>query len=82
MHTPPPASRANRAGAKRSNWGLRLLAVALSALAFLGFWRAAARTPAAATPTSGSEYAPPANGQGGLLPPGGLGNPHGSTRLS
>lgn len=77
MPTPSPAPRA-----KRSNWALRLLAIVLSALAFLGFWQAAARTPAVAPPPNGGGYAPPTNGQGGLIPPGALGNPHGSTRVS
>jgi hypothetical protein len=53
----------------------------LSALAFLGFWQAAAHASAAPT-TSGSQYAPPASGQGGLIGPGGLSGAHGSTRLS
>lgn len=69
----PPASRVNR-----SNWGLRLVAMLLSALAFLGFWQGAQHNAPAA---SGNDYAPPSGSQGGLLPAGGL-SPHGSTHLS
>lgn len=79
MRTPlPPAEPSPGPRPRRSNWGLRLVAVLLSALAFLGFWQGAQRT-STATSTSSSQYAPPTSG--GLLPPGGL-VPHGSTHVS
>jgi hypothetical protein len=65
--------------ARRSNWGLRLVALLLSALAFLGFWQGARH--ASSSSQSSGDYAPPSGTQGVLLPPGGLGT-HGSTRLS
>ncbi len=79
MYAPPPTVPQPAPRARRSNWGLRLVALLLSALAFLGFWQGAQR--ASASQPGGSDYAPPSSGQGGLLPPGGLG-PHGSTHLS
>ncbi len=80
MYATPSAAPQPALPVKRSNWGLRLVAALLSALAFLGFWQGAQHTPAAQT-SGGATYGPPANGHGGLLPAGGLG-PHGATRLS
>lgn len=79
MYAPPPAAPQPAPRAKRSNWGLRLVALLLSGLAFLGFWQGTQHT--SASQPGGSDYAPPSGGQGGLLGPGGLA-PHGSTRLS
>lgn len=73
----PPTIPVSAPRARHSNWGLRLVAALLSALAFLGFWQGAQHS-SSATPTS-SQYAPPSSG--GLLPPGGL-VPHGSTHVS
>jgi len=79
VSVPPTAAPLPPPRAKRSNWGLRLVALLVSALAFLGFWQGAQH--ASARQPGGSDYAPPPGGQGGLLGPGGL-DPHGSTRLS
>ena len=82
MNMPLPAHVRPASPAKpalRSNWGLRLVALLLSALAFLGFWQGAQH--ASSSSPAGGDYAPPSNTQGGLLAPGGLGT-HGSTRLS
>ncbi len=78
----PPASALPMLGAKsarRSNWGPRLVALLLSALAFLGLWQGAQHATPTAQETGG--YTPPSGASGVLLPPGGLGT-HGSTRLS
>lgn len=72
--TPQPAPRATR-----SNWGLRLVALLLSALAFLGLWQGAQHT-TPSTPAS-SQYAPPSSGTSGVFAPGGL-VPHSSTHVS
>jgi hypothetical protein len=69
---------------RRSNWSLRVVAAILSALAFVGFWQAAAgapRTTPAPTPTPG-DYSLPTPGSGGVLLPGSFGPPHGGTRMS
>jgi hypothetical protein len=79
VDAPPPAAPLPPQRGRRSNWGLRLVALLLSVLAFLGFWQGTQQ--ASATQPGGKDYAPPASGQGGLLGPGGL-NPHGNTRLS
>jgi hypothetical protein len=79
VSAPPTAAPLPPPRAKRSNWGLRLVALLLSGLAFLGFWQGAQH--ASATQPGSKDFALPSSGQGGLLGPGGL-DPHGSTRLS
>jgi hypothetical protein len=73
-----------RSRTRRSNWSLRIIAAILSALAFIGFWQAAAGAPRdarAPTPTPG-DFSPPTPGSGGVLLPGSFGAPHGGTHLS
>lgn len=77
----PPVARR-----RRSNWALRLLAVGLSALSFIGFWQIAMHTPKPTTSAPGGAggptFAPPTGGQGGLILPGDIGKPHGGTHVS
>ena len=69
--TAPPPAGPLAPHQRRSNWAMRLLACALSAAAFLGFWQASAHASApraTATPSAASgQYAPPGAGQGGLI---------------
>jgi hypothetical protein len=71
-----------RSRVRRSNWSLRILAAILSALAFVGFWQAAARAPrAASTPTpTPADFSLPT--PGGVQLPGSFGAPHGGTHVS
>jgi hypothetical protein len=75
---PSPASTPDtRRG--RSNWALRMMACALSGLAFLGLWQLAAHSSSPA----GQGYAPPSSTQGGLVLPSQFGGaPDGSTHIS
>jgi hypothetical protein len=87
MSTPPaggaslPARRPRRP--RRSNWALRLLAVGLSGLAFLGCWQLAAHSAGPSASTGDGTYAPPVSTPGGLVPPSHFGGaPNGSTHVS
>lgn len=76
-HQPPAPQPVPRV--TRSNWGLRLVALLLSVLAFLGLWQGAQHA-STGTPTS-SQYAPPSSGTSGVFAPGGL-VPHSGTHVS
>ena len=59
---------------QRGNWGLRVAVALCSVMVFGGFWQAAAHTPVAGATQSGegpggTNYAPPATGGQGLIPP-------------